>query len=154
MEEKMGMLDDILGSAVPQGGLAKPLTLSLLALLASGALSKASVPAGAGKGAPAASPDAGAGDVLGGLGGLLDRFQQNGMGDVINSWIGPGQNKAVTPGQLASTLGPDIVKSLTQQSGLSQQDLIAQLSQILPGVVDKLTPNGRLPTTAEAARFR
>jgi len=151
----MGMLDDILGSAVPQGGLAKPLSLALLALLASGALHKGSAaPAGAAKGASAASPDAGAGDVLGGLGGLLDRFQQNGLGDVINSWIGPGQNKAVTPGQLSSTLGPDVIKSLSQQSGLSQQDLMAQLSQILPGVVDKLTPNGRLPTAAEAARFR
>jgi len=149
----MGMLDDILGSAVPKGGLAKPLSLALLGLLASGALTKGGAPAGAATGASASSPDAGAGDLLGGLGGLLDRFQQNGLGDVVNSWIGPGQNKAVTPGQLASTLGPDILKSLTQQSGLSQQDLIAQLSQILPGVVDKLTPNGRLPTPAEAARL-
>jgi uncharacterized protein YidB (DUF937 family) len=154
MEGKMGMLDDILGSAVPQGGLAKPLTLSLLALLASGALSKGSAQAGAAKGASAASADAGTGDVLGGLGGLLDRFQQNGLGDVINSWIGPGANKAVTPGQLSSALGPDVIKSLTQKSGMSQQDLMAQLSQILPGVVDKLTPNGRLPTQAEAAGFR
>ena len=153
----MGMLDDILGNAVPQGGLAKPLILALGALLASGVLTRGSAPSGASAGAPAGSPDAadGAdGGLLGGLGGLLNKFQQNGLGDVMNSWVGPGENKPVSPGQLGSALGPDILKQLTQKTGLSQQDLMAQLSQILPGVVDKLTPNGRLPTSAEASRFR
>jgi len=150
----MGMLDDIVGNAVPKGGLAKPLILALLALLASGALTKGSSAAGPAPGAPAGSPDGADGGLLGGLGGLLNKFQQNGLGDVMNSWVGPGENKPVSPGQLGSTLGPDILKQLTQKTGLSQQDLMAQLSQILPGVVDKLTPEGRLPTHAEASRFR
>jgi len=90
--------------------------------------------------------------VLEGLGGLLQRFQQDGLGDVINSWVGPGQNQAITPSQLDSTLGSDIIKTLATQSGLSEQELTSQLSKILPGVVDKLTLNGRLPTEAEISR--
>ena len=69
--------------------------------------------------------------------------------DVINSWIGPGQNQPISPNQLGSALGPNIIKALCQQSGLSEQGLIAQLSQSLPGIVDKLTPKGRIPTSAE-----
>ena len=91
------MLEDMLGSAVPQGNLAKPLMIALIGLLASGALHRSAAPAGkaaAGPaGTPSPSPDAAEdGGILGGLGGLLNRFQQNGMGDVINSWIGPGEN--------------------------------------------------------------
>jgi uncharacterized protein YidB (DUF937 family) len=55
----------------------------------------------------------------------------------------------VTPKQLAPALGPDIIKVLAQRSGLSEEELTKQLSQILPGVVNKLTPAGRLPTLAE-----
>src|SRR5262245_13953060 len=152
MEETMGMLDDVIGSAVPKGSLAKPLILALGALLASGALFKGSGPADSGRRAPAAPPDDADGGLLGGLGGLLNRFQQNGLGDQIDSWIGPGQNKPVAPPQVGSALGPDILKSLAQRSGLSEPELLAQLAQILPGVVDKLTPEGRMPTRQEAAR--
>src|SRR6266540_1339233 len=120
MEETMGMLDEVLGSAVPKGNLAKPLILALVALLASGALHKGTV-GGSLAGAPPTSPGAPDGGLLGGLGGLLNRFQQNGLGDVINSWIGPGDNKAVTPGQVGSALGPDILKSLAQRTGLPEQ---------------------------------
>jgi uncharacterized protein YidB (DUF937 family) len=142
----MGILDDVIGSAVPQGSLAKPLMIALFALLASGALTK-----GSGSGAPApgkaaAPPEDSDGGLLGGLGGLLNRFQQNGQDDVIKSWIGTGENKPIAPGQLGSALGSDVVKSLAQRSGLSEQELMAKLSQILPGVVDRLTPNGRIPT--------
>ena len=71
---------------------------------------------------------------------------------MINSWIGVGQNQPVSPGQLGSALGPSIIKMLAQKSGLSEEDLTKQLSQILPGVVDKLTPNGRVPTAAELSQ--
>ena len=94
-------------------------------------------------------PDQGAGGLLGGLGGLLDKFQKGGLGNAINSWIGTGQNQPVSPGQLGSALGPDIIKTLAQRSGLSEEEITKQLSQILPGVIDKLTPQGRLPTAAE-----
>ena len=87
--------------------------------------------------------DEGAGGLLGGLGGLLDKLQKGGLGDVANSWVGSGQNQA------ESCLGSDIIKALAQRSGFSEEELTKQLSQILPGVVDKLTTAGRLPTLAE-----
>ncbi len=106
---------------------------------------------GAGSASAPSQPkaDEGAGGLLGGLGGLLDKLQKGGLGDAANSWLGTGQNKPVSPGQLGSALGPDIIKTLAQRSGLSEEEITRQLSQILPGVVDKLTPQGRLPTMAE-----
>jgi uncharacterized protein YidB (DUF937 family) len=149
----MANLDDVVRSAVPGGNIAKPLMIALLGLLASGALFK-----GTGAQSPAAKPqqapaDEGTGGLLGGLGGLLERFQQGGHGDVIKSWIGSGQNQPVQPKQLGTVLGPDIIKILAQKSGLSEEELTKQLSQILPGVVDKLTPSGRIPTPAEISQL-
>jgi uncharacterized protein YidB (DUF937 family) len=83
------------------------------------------------------------------LGGLIDKLQNGGLGNAINSWIGHGQNQPVSPGQLGSALGPDLIKMLAQRSGMSEEEITKQLSQILPGVVDKLTPQGRLPSAAE-----
>jgi uncharacterized protein YidB (DUF937 family) len=144
----MGLLDNILGSSVPGGNLAKPLTIALLALLASGALHKQNPDPN-----PPSTPPSGGGGLLDGLGGLLKRFQQSGHGDVINSWIGSGQNQPISPNQLGSALGPQVIKILAQKTGLPEEQIKAQLSQILPGVVDKLTPQGRLPTQAEAAQY-
>jgi uncharacterized protein YidB (DUF937 family) len=93
--------------------------------------------------------DEGAGGLFGGLGGLLDKLQKGGLGDVANSWVGSGQNQPVSPKQLSPALGSDIIKTLAQRSGLSEEELTKQLSQILPGLVDKLTPAGRVPTLAE-----
>jgi uncharacterized protein YidB (DUF937 family) len=90
--------------------------------------------------------------VLGGLGGLLNKLQQGGLGNVTNSWVGSGQNQPVSPGQLGSALGPSIIRMLAQKSGLSEEEITKQLSQILPGIVDKLTPNGKLPTAAELSQ--
>jgi uncharacterized protein YidB (DUF937 family) len=149
----MGFLDNVLGSAVPGGNYSKPLMIALMALLASGALTRRSS-AQAPSAAPSTSPaDASHGGLLGGLGGLLDRFRESGHGDVMNSWIGSGENRPIAPNQMGTALGPDIIKTLSQKSGLSEQELLAQLSKILPGVVDKLTPNGRLPTAAEVSQF-
>jgi uncharacterized protein YidB (DUF937 family) len=64
---------------------------------------------------------------------------------VMKSWISPGQNQPVSPNQLSSALGPQIIQILAQKTGLSEQEITSHLSQILPNVVDKLTPNGRLP---------
>jgi len=86
------------------------------------------------------------------LGGLLKKLEQGGLGDAANSWIGSGQNQSVSPGQLGSALGPSIIKMLSQKSGLSEEDITKQLSQILPGLVDKLTPNGRVPTATELSQ--
>lgn len=150
----MAGLEDMLRSSAPGGNLGKPLMLALLALFASGALFR-----GGGSGSPADTPkqpasDEGAGGLLGGLGGLLDKLQKGGLGNAANSWIGSSQNQPVSPGQLGSALGPDIIKVLAQRSGLSEEEITKQLSQVLPGVVDKLTPQGRLPTAAELSDMR
>jgi len=145
----MAGLEDVIRSSAPGGNIAKPLMLALLALLASGALFR-----GGDGGRPADTPaqpkaNEGAGGLLGGLGGLLDKLQKGGLGDAANSWVGSGQNQPVSPGQLGSALGPDIIKVLAQRSGLSEEEISKQLSQALPGVVNKLTPQGRLPSLAE-----
>jgi uncharacterized protein YidB (DUF937 family) len=148
----MAGLEDMIRSSAPGGNIGKPLMLALLALFASGALFR-------GSGTTAETPkqpasDQGAGGLLGGLGGLLDKLQNGGLGNVANSWIGSSQNQPVSPGQLGSALGPDIIKVLAQRSGLSEEEITKQLSQTLPGVVDKLTPQGRLPTVAELSEMR
>jgi len=91
--------------------------------------------------------------VSGGLNDLLKQFQQNGQGEVAQSWIGRGPNKAISPNDLASALGADRINTLASISGMSRDDLLNGLSQQLPDVVDQLTPDGRLPTEQEAARF-
>ena len=150
----MADLEDIIRSSVPDGNIAKPLLLGLLALLASGALF------GEGDAEPSAkqgtqpTSDEGAGGLLGGLGGVLDKLQKGGLANEANSWVGSGPNQPVSPGQLGSALGPDIIKTIAQRSGLSEEEITKQLSQVLPGVVDKLTPQGRLPTMAELSEMR
>ena len=144
----MAGLEDTFLAAAPGGSIAKPLMLALLALLASGALFRGGGSSAASTGSQPTS-DEGAGGLLGGLGGLLDKLQKGGLGDVVNSWVGSGQNRPVSPKQLSPALGSDIIKTLAQRSGLSEEELTKQLSQVLPGIVDKLTPAGRLPTMAE-----
>ena len=91
-----------------------------------------------------------AGTVLsGGLSDLLKQLQQSGHSETANSWVGQGQNKAISPGDLANALGADQIDQLSEQSGLSRDDLLHGLSQYLPQVVDHLTPDGRLPTEDE-----
>jgi uncharacterized protein YidB (DUF937 family) len=93
-----------------------------------------------------------AGSVIsGGLGDLLKQFQQSGHGETANSWVSPGPNKQISPGDLAGALGADQISHLVSQSGLSRDDLLAGLSQQLPEVVNHLTPHGRLPTEDEVS---
>lgn len=89
---------------------------------------------------------AGVGGLLNsGLGELLERFRQNGQGDAADSWVHDGPNKDVSPPQLKQAIGPDILAALEQQTGLSQEEILARLSRELPAAVDKYTPGGRLP---------
>jgi uncharacterized protein YidB (DUF937 family) len=150
----MANLDDVIRNAVPGGNIAKPLIIALLGLLASGALFKSGGAQGSAAMPQQPAASEGLGGILGGLGGLRERFQQDGQGSLINSWIGHGQNQPVQSGQLGTILGPNIMKALAQSSGLSEEELKQQLSQILPGVVDKLTPNGRIPTLAELSDMK
>lgn len=95
-----------------------------------------------------------AGTILsGGLGDLLKQFQDNGHGDTANSWVSPGPNKQIDPNDLANALGADQISAAMSQSGLSRDELLKGLSQFLPEAVNKLTPDGRLPTEHEASRW-
>jgi len=92
---------------------------------------------------------AGAGGFLGsGLGELVDRFKQNGQGATADSWVSTGPNQPVTPSQLEQAIGPDVLATLQQQTGLSREELLARLTRELPNAVDKYTPQGRLPSAA------
>ncbi len=84
----------------------------------------------------------------GGLAGLVTKFQQGGLGDVVGSRVGTGQNLPISADQLQQELGSDMVAGLAAKFGLSPADVGGQLSQLLPQVVDKLTPNGELPAAS------
>lgn len=81
----------------------------------------------------------------GGLGGLVAKFQQAGLGDVIGSWVGSGQNQAISGEQLSNVLGSDALAGLAGKLGVSPADAAGQLSSILPGLIDQLTPQGQAP---------
>lgn len=86
----------------------------------------------------------------GGLQGLLGQFQQQGLGDQVQSWIGTGQNQAIDAGQVQQALGPGQIAAFAQQLGIGQGDAASGLAQFLPLVIDKLSPQGTLPSEAEA----
>jgi len=146
--------------AVPGGSVAKPLIIALLALLAARAFG--------GKGGsdstkappeptpripqpqsqPGASPDPGS--ILGGLGGLIKQFQQK---DTVDTWINAGANRDISSDQVSDVLGRDVVDELSRRTGLSRDQVVEELSRLLPNAVDRLTPEGRLPTQREMARL-
>lgn len=96
---------------------------------------------------------ANAGGVLsGGLGELVDRFKQSGQAETAESWVKTGPNRPCTPAQLEQALGPQVLDTLSQQTGLSRDELLARLCRELPDAVDKYTPQGRLPTEGELSR--
>lgn len=123
----MGLFDDlkgaVLGGAQP-GGATNPLVGSLLQLL---------------------------GGQGGGLAGLVQSFGSQGLGDVVNSWIGTGANLPISPQQVAGALGADNLKALAEKHGLDTGAVAKQLSEALPGFVDKLTPGGKLPDAGALA---
>jgi len=80
----------------------------------------------------------------GGLGGLVEQFASKGLGDIINSWVSTGKNLPVTPEQIQHGLGSNVIGQLGQQTGLTPDQITSHLSQILPQIVDKLTPNGKI----------
>ena len=81
----------------------------------------------------------------GGLSGLVQSFQNNGLGSVVSSWISTGQNQPVSGDQLESVLGSSQITALAAKAGISPDQAKAALTQILPQMVDKLSPNGQLP---------
>ena len=161
------------------GGMS-PLTMALLGLLAFKAIkhftggqpSQQTVPAGDRPTATPTTPAGGgladvlknglggllggaaAGSVLsGGLNDILKQLEQSGHGDVAKSWVGTGPNKQISAQDLEKALGTEQVNTLAQQAGLSKVALLDGLSDQLPELVDQLTPEGRVPTEAEASRL-
>ena len=167
----MGLLDSILGGGMQRSGGMSPITMALMGLLAyktlqgknlSDVFSTGAAPSGG----PATSGGGlggmlggllgggAAGSILtGGLGDLLKQFQQTGHGDKAASWVSTGPNQPVSPSQLEQAVGPERLQWLLTQTGMSKDELLAGLSTELPNVVDKLTPEGRLPTEQEASRM-
>lgn len=163
-----------------KGGMS-PMTMALLALLAYKAYQRMSggavaAPPGDDKprlpgNAAGAGPAGGLDNLLkGGLGGLLaggaaggllgsglddllKGLRNNGLGEAADSWVSTGPNRDVAPGDLAKAIGLDDIDAIAGQTGLSRDDLLAGLSQQLPGLIDQLTPDGRLPTDDEISRW-
>jgi uncharacterized protein YidB (DUF937 family) len=128
----MSLLDSVIGAlansqpGVTQGTPGSVLLSTVISMLADG-----QHPQGAG---------------VGGLGDLIGRFAQGGMGDVIGSWIGHGANASISGDQLSKVLGSDVIGQIASQIGLSHGDAAGQLSQMLPEVIDRLTPHGQAPS--------
>ncbi len=91
--------------------------------------------------------------VSGGLRELIDRFTQNGHGHAADSWVSTGPNDQLRTEQFEQAVGPEVLSTLSQHTGLSREELLARLTRDLPAAVDKFTPGGRLPTEDEAARL-
>jgi uncharacterized protein YidB (DUF937 family) len=103
----------------------------------------------AGGGATVANPMTGLMGAMGGtdgLMGLVAKFKQAGLGQIVESWIGSGPNLPISPEQLKSVLGAPAAEGMAQQAGVHMGTLLASLAQTLPMIVDQLTPGGQLPT--------
>jgi uncharacterized protein YidB (DUF937 family) len=85
----------------------------------------------------------------GGLINILGSLQKAGLGDAVSSWVGTGQNQAITPDQIHQGLGSAHITELAQRAGMSEGAVASALSGLLPMVVDRLTPNGTMPSSAE-----
>lgn len=154
----MGLLDQVLGGVLGSSGRSNtgsssPLMSILMSLLAqrggtagSGGLGDllGGLTGGASGGNAGTNPGVGGG-LGGGLGGLLEQFTRAGHGDVANSWVGSGPNRQIAPHQLEDVLGRGTVDSLSQQTGMGRDDILSELSHMLPNAVDQLTPHGRVP---------
>lgn len=134
----MGLLDSILGNALGSalgGGAGAGNGNAALLNMVLGMLTQ-----GGGSGAQ--------GGGLAGLGELVGQFQRSGLGDVVSSWVSTGQNLPVSPEQLGQVFGGR-VDGMASQLGMNPADLLGQLSQMLPDVVDRLTPGGQVPDASQ-----
>jgi uncharacterized protein YidB (DUF937 family) len=119
----MGLLDDMENKAVASllGGSSNPLAASVLQMI---------------------------NNHPGGLPGLLQSFHDKGLGDIVSSWVGTGQNLPISAEQIQHVLGGDQIKALAAKAGISTDSAGSSLAQFLPMLIDKLTPNGQVPQQA------
>lgn len=122
----MSLLTSILGSALGGGGNDKTQMLAgLLGQVLSGTSSAPGAPNG--------------------VGGLVHQFEQAGLGHLVNSWIGTGANQAATPGQINQGMGPEMIGHFAEKLGIPPQEVSGILAQVLPHMVDHVTPDGTVP---------
>lgn len=81
----------------------------------------------------------------GGISGIVQQFQSQGLGDTVKSWVGSGPNQPISPDQLHQALGPDTINQLAAKLGMTPQELSAKLSTVLPQAIDTMTPAGVVP---------
>lgn len=81
----------------------------------------------------------------GGLQGLVEKLQNGGLGEIVSSWIGTGENRPVSAGQIVDALGSEKIRELALQAGVPENQISDGLAGLLPGIVDQLTPDGRMP---------
>ncbi|WP_026841735.1 YidB family protein [Citrifermentans bremense] len=81
----------------------------------------------------------------GGLNGLVQTFKDNGLGDIVSSWVGTGENQPVNADQINNALGSETIQNLAEKAGVSSTEMSSMLAEQLPGLIDKLTPNGAIP---------
>ncbi|HXY52491.1 MAG TPA: YidB family protein [Terriglobales bacterium] len=119
----MGLLDDMENKALASllGGSSNPLAASVLQMIS---------------------------NHPGGLPGLLQSFHDKGLGDIVSSWVGTGQNLPISAEQVQHVLGSDQIKALASKAGISPDIAGSSLAQFLPMLIDKLTPNGQVPPQA------
>ena len=159
----MGLLDQVIGGLMGgQGGVQSSALQSVLGSLLGGGAANGgmgsvlgSLLGGGSTQQPQQAPGSMGGGVggglggalagIGGLGGLLTQFKNAGFGDIAESWIGSGANHPVTPDQLQQVLGHDRVQDMATQANMAPNDMLSQLSHLLPPAVDKLTPEGASP---------
>jgi uncharacterized protein YidB (DUF937 family) len=90
---------------------------------------------------------------VGGISGLQQLFQQKGLGGIISSWIGTGQNLPISAEQLQSVLHCEALQNIVAKTGMDQAQVASVLSQMLPHVVDQLTPNGQVPEASALSQM-
>lgn len=81
----------------------------------------------------------------GGLHGLVDAFGRHGLGEVVSSWVGTGKNLPISAVQIQQVLGSEQVRVLAEKLGFSPEELSGQMAEMLPRIIDGMTPEGRLP---------
>jgi uncharacterized protein YidB (DUF937 family) len=115
----MGFLDEIASKAVASaGGSSNPMVAAVLQMIQ---------------------------NQPGGISGLLQQFHEKGLGELVNSWVGSGENAQISPDQVQKVLGTEQVQQVAEKAGISPEAASSKLAEYLPMIVDKLTPNGQVP---------